>query len=193
MDIKFAVITNDLQVAAATVDPDRQAAVDQFLPKQIAFLQAMRRLSVPVVHMQLIVSDDDPRNEGTPDELRFTRGSKGSQMLSSVLDPTDLVLPKPKDSGFFDTDLDATLKELEVKAVIITGMQAQICVQTTAADAHFRGYGVLVPSDCVVSTRADDVDRALQWLASYCATVLTSDQIVKLIENDGVLEIEVDE
>jgi nicotinamidase-related amidase len=194
MDIKFAVVTNDLQVAAANVDPDRQAAVDAFMPRQVAFLQQMRQLDVPVIHMQLIVSDDDPRNEGTPDELRFTRGSKGSAMLPEVLAPNDLVLPKPKDSGFFETELDATLKELGVQAIVITGMQAQICVQTTAADAHFRGYGVLVPSDCVVSTRADDVERALQWLASYCATVLTSEQIVQLMENGSIeIEAEADE
>lgn len=189
MDAKYAVITNDLQVAAATVDPQRQAAVDAFMPRQISFLEHMRRLGVPVIHMQLVVGEDDPRNEGTPDELRFTAGSAGVRVLPAVLGPGDRVVPKPKDSAFFDTPLHDILRELGVNVVIITGMQAQICVQTSAADAHFRGYAVLVPSDCVVSTRADDVDRALQWLAGYCATVLTGEQIVRFVENGGRLVV----
>lgn len=44
-------------------------------------------------------------------------------------------------------------------------MQTQICVQTTAADAFFRGYNIWVPADCVVSARAEDKNRALEWLA----------------------------
>jgi len=174
---KYAIVTNDLQVAAATKHPQREAAVREFLPRQVQLLEVARAAGVPVIHLQLVVSEDDPRNEGTPDALRFTEGSAGVQILPSVLHDTDLVMPKPKDSGFFRTDLDETLSALGVDTVVISGMQTQICVQTTAADAHFRGYSVVVPSDGVVSSRPEDTVAALKWMADYCAEVMTTEEI----------------
>lgn len=63
-------------------------------------------------------------------------------------------------------------------------MQTQICVQTTGADAYFRGYKVLVPSDGVVSTRPEDTKRALEWMAGYYATVMTLDEIYQHVKKE---------
>ncbi len=181
---KYAVITNELQFAAANKHEERKKAVSKFLPKQIGFLEKMRELNVPIIHLQLVVSEDDPRSQGIPDEQKFTEGSKGVQILKDVLERTDIIVQKPKDSGFFNTKLDDVLKELKVTDVIITGMQTQICVQTTAADAYFRGYAVLVPSDGVVSTREKDTKRSLEWMGSYCAKIKTLDEIVEHVKLD---------
>jgi nicotinamidase-related amidase len=183
---RFVVLTNDLQVAAAKKHPQRQMAVDAFLPRQISFLQRMRTFGVPIVHLQLIVSDDDPRSADLPDTMQFRRGSAGSQILKEVYESGDVIIEKPKDSGFFQTSLDDVLRSLEVDTVILTGMQTQICVQTTAADAHFRGYKVIVPSDGVVSSRPEDTQQALHWMANYCATVMTSDKIEDFVQQELV-------
>lgn len=180
---KFAIITNDLQFAAANKHEERKKAVRSFLPTQIFLLKEMRKLGVPVIHLQLIVPESDPRSQGIPDELKFTKGSTGAQILREVYEAGDLTVEKPKDSGFYETKLDSVLKSLGVDSIIITGMQTQICVQTTAADAYFRGYKVYVPSDAVISTRAEDTKRALEWLAGYCATVKTSEEIVNLVSD----------
>jgi len=74
------------------------------------------------------------------------------------------------------------LQKLGIDTVVITGMQTQICVQTTAADAFFRGYNVWVPSDCVVSAEEKDKTRALEWLDGYCATVSDSNQILAILD-----------
>lgn len=180
----YAVITNDLQFAAANKSEERRKQVRIFLPKQIDFLTKVRRLKIPVIHLQLVNSNDDPRGQGKPDEHKFTRGSKGVQILEEVSMSSDLIIEKPKDSGFFETKLDETLKKMGTTTIIITGMQTQICVQTTAADAYFRGYKVLVPSDCVVSTRPEDTKRSLEWMADYCAKVLPSNEIINLIKQN---------
>ena len=65
----------------------------------------------------------------------------------------DIVIQKYKDSGFFETDLDKILSEKHIDTLVIAGMQTQICVQTTAADAHFRGYKVIIIPEIVCSTR----------------------------------------
>jgi nicotinamidase-related amidase len=172
-----AILTSDLQFAAANKHPARRQAVDRFLPRLTRFLNRSRELNVPVIHLQLVIPMGDKRSEGLADELRFEKGSKGSQLLPEVLAPKDIAIEKPKDSGFFETQLDQTLKGLEVDTAILCGMQAQICIQTTAADAFFRGYNVVVASDGVTSTVEDDMTRALDWMRNYCATILTCDEI----------------
>jgi nicotinamidase-related amidase len=174
----IAILTSDLQFAAANKHPARRRSVDAFLPTLIRFLDRGREVHVPVVHLQLVIPVGDRRSVGLPDELRFEKGSKGSQMLPEVLGPRDIVIEKPKDSGFFETTLDATLKSLGVETTILCGMQAQICIQTTAADAFFRGYNVVVASDGVASTVEEDMTRALAWMGGYCATIMTCAEIV---------------
>ncbi|MGQ0515015.1 isochorismatase family cysteine hydrolase, partial [Bacillus sp. D-CC] len=145
------------------------AAVEAFTPKMVSFLDTMRENDVSIIHLQLINLEDDPKAERYGDFLPVTKGSKGAEILPEFLHEKDIIMEKNKDSGFFETNLDETLKKLGVDTIIITGMQTQICVQTTAADGFFRGYNVIVPEDAVVSAKAEDKERALKWLGSYCA------------------------
>jgi nicotinamidase-related amidase len=179
---RCAVLTNDLQYDLVNKNGDRRAAVADFTPKMTKFLGRMRRLDVPVVHLQLINKEDDPRAERYDGWLPATKGSDGARIMDEFLADTDLIVEKNKDSGFYETELDARLKELDVDTIAITGMQTQICVQTTAADGFFRGYNVIVPSDAVVSAHDDDKKRALDWLGSYCATILTTDELAAAVE-----------
>lgn len=43
----------------------------------------------------------------------------------------DIVLYKTRFSGFYQTDLDATLKKLGIKYLIVTGVTTSICVEST--------------------------------------------------------------
>ena len=188
---RCAVLTNDLQYDLVNKNEERASAVKAFTPKMTAFLEAVRALQVPVVHLQLINKEDDPRAERYDGWLPVTKGSEGAQIMTEFLQDKDLIVEKNKDSGFYETELDERLKELGVDTIAITGMQTQICVQTTAADGFFRGYNVIVPSDAVVSAREEDQQRALDWLKSYCATILTSDELVAAITNDEVPQFNV--
>lgn len=188
---KYAVLTNDLQYDLVNKNPERQEAVRQFLPGLISFLKELRQLDVPIIHLQLIYLEDDPRAERYNGVLPVTRGSEGARILAEVLEDTDIVLEKNKDSGFYGTDLEERLRKLGVDTIIITGMQTQICVQTTAADGFFRGFNVVVPPDGVVSARQEDKQRALDWLGSYCARILTNEQIVNAIRNNEDISFEV--
>jgi len=187
---RCAVLTNDLQYDLVNKNEDRREAVAAFTPKMTEFLAKMRALNVPIVHLQLINKEDDPRAERYDGWLPVTKGSDGARIMAEFLADTDVVVEKNKDSGFYETDLDERLKELEVDTVAITGMQTQICVQTTAADGFFRGYNVIVPSDAVVSAREEDQARALEWLRSYCATILTSEELVDAVERDELPQFE---
>ncbi|ACI59553.1 isochorismatase hydrolase (plasmid) [Rhizobium leguminosarum bv. trifolii WSM2304] len=176
--MKFAIITNDLQYGIMHKHEKRKKQIDAFLPGLLDFLDAARAVQTPVIHLQLVIADDDPRARGVEfDYPPMTAGTHGAQMVAEALAPTDITIVKHKDSGFFETNLDATLKELGVEGVIICGLQTHICVQTTAVDAYFRGYRIIVPRDGVFSPRPEDTDKALAWLEWYCASIMNMNDI----------------
>ncbi len=186
-----AVLINDMQYDLVNKNEERKAAVDAFLPQMLEFLARARELEMPIVHLQLINREDDPKAERYDGWLPCTKGSAGARVLEELVDPRDLIVEKNKDSGFFETDLHERLQELGVDTVAITGMQTQICVQTTAADAFFRGYNVIVPPDAVVSAREEDKTRALDWLRSYCATIIDTEELLDAAARDELPKFDV--
>ena len=77
----------------------------------------------------------------------------------------DYFVLKPKHSGFFSTTLDILLDYLEVKAVILAGVAANICVLFTANDAYMRDFHLIVPADCVASNTSEENRLALEEMA----------------------------
>lgn len=84
--------------------------------------------------------------------------------LAEILHPAkdDYFVLKPKHSGFFSTQLDILLDYLGAKTLIMTGVQANICVLFTANDAYMRDYALVVPSDCVASVDPAEAEHALK-------------------------------
>ncbi|WP_067530899.1 isochorismatase family cysteine hydrolase [Nocardia crassostreae] len=184
---KIAVLTSGLQYDIVGKNPERQAAIAAATPHVTEFLSAMRKRGHPVFQLQLLNEPDDPLAERYDGRVPAVRGTAGAEVVREFLDDEDIVQERSKDSGFYETDLHARLQALGVETLILIGLQTQICIQTTAADAFFRGYIVGVPSDCVFSAQEADRRRALEWLEGYCATVADSTEILRTLDENGGL------
>ena len=90
------------------------------------------------------------------------------QPLAEILRPEedDYFVLKPKHSGFYSTQLDILLRYLGTRTLILTGIQANICVLFTANDAYMRDYAIVVPPDCVASTDPADAEHAVEQMRS---------------------------
>lgn len=180
-----AVLTNDLQYEFTYKITRSPQELEQKLVRFNHFLDGIRNLHQTVIHLQLINDPNDPavqrRYKNREAGIPALAGRPENQIISSIYHPSDLIVVKGRDSGFFNNNLDETLQKLNVKTVIVTGLQTHVCVQTTAADAFFRGYNVWVPDDCVFAPSTDDTNRALEWLSSYCATIASSTEILSLL------------
>jgi nicotinamidase-related amidase len=95
------------------------------------------------------------------------RSSPGRRM-SQRLRPTarDYFVLKPRHSGFFHTTLDTLVGSLGTRRVILTGIAGNICVLSTANDAHMRELRVFAPADCIVSNTVGDNEHALRQIAT---------------------------
>ncbi len=72
---------------------------------------------------------------------------------------SDIVIYKTRFSGFYNTDLDATLKKFGIKYLIVTGVTTSICVESTVRDAMFRDYLCVLLGDCMSEPIGHDLQR----------------------------------
>jgi ureidoacrylate peracid hydrolase len=87
-------------------------------------------------------------------------GVKESDILTDLApEPGEAVIVKPRHSGFYNTQLDAALKEQGVTTLIFTGGTTSICVESTIRDAFFRDYRCLVLADCTAEVIGNRLPR----------------------------------
>jgi len=60
-----------------------------------------------------------------------------------------------------------------VDTVVLTGVLTNICIQHTAADAYFRGYRVVVPTDCVNALTPEEQETSLAFMRRMYDAMLT--------------------
>lgn len=77
----------------------------------------------------------------------------------------DFVVPKRRYDGFFQTDLDLTLRELGCDTLIAFGCDTNICVLQTLAGAYFRGYKTIVPADACATFLIGTQQAGLEYFA----------------------------
>jgi isochorismate hydrolase len=70
------------------------------------------------------------------------------------------------------------LKELNRKAVILTGMETHVCVWQTALDLVFRDYRVFVPNDAVCSRRKEDWKTGLQLVRDAGGLITCTETLI---------------
>jgi ureidoacrylate peracid hydrolase len=82
--------------------------------------------------------------------------------------PEDVVLYKRRFSGFYQTELDDTLRSLGIKDLILTGCTTSVCVDSTIRDAMFREYRCVLLADCAGEPMGSELPRS-----NHEASVLT--------------------
>ncbi|MEI6160108.1 MAG: isochorismatase family protein, partial [Roseococcus sp.] len=59
--------------------------------------------------------------------------------------PGDLVVPKPRYSGFFNTNIDSLLRARGIRNIVFTGVATNVCVESSLRDAfHLEYFGVVL-------------------------------------------------
>lgn len=96
---------------------------------------------------------------------------------------SDYIIPKRRYSGFFSTDLDLTLRELNIDTLITVGADTNICVLHTLADAFYRNYKTVLVSDAtltfLVGTQDQAIERAQKCYGSTIVNMKTLRELLK--------------
>jgi ureidoacrylate peracid hydrolase len=155
---------------AAVVDPIVQV------------LDAARRAGMTVVYLTMEF-ESDLSDAGAPDAPNFlkhkplgvgevvtapdgresrtlVKGTWGTEILPELApEGGDIVVRKHRYSGFFETELDAILRDHGIDSLVLTGCTTSVCVDSTLRDAFYRDYRCLLLSDCTGEPIGSDLAR----------------------------------
>ena len=91
---------------------------------------------------------------------------------------TDIVVTKYRFSGFFETQLETILKALNIETLVVCGIAANVCVESTVRDAFYRDYNVFVPMETTAAFFEEAEKAALDNFRFAFARVINVEDIV---------------
>lgn len=103
---------------------------------------------------------------------------------------SDMVIYKTRYSGFYETELDAILRDRGAKSLIITGVSTSVCVESTLRDAMYRDYRCLLLSDCASEPVGKELSRSnhdasLLVIQELFGWVSISTELVRSLSESG--------
>jgi len=82
-------------------------------------------------------------------------------------------------SGFANTDLDFQFKKHGVRKVIVIGMRANTCIESTVRFAVELGYEVTLVKDAIGSFGHAEMHASIQFnMPAYASAIVSTDEIV---------------
>jgi ureidoacrylate peracid hydrolase len=162
---------------------------------------ACRAAGILVTHTSHVVRADGS-NTGVLGEIApivkqgiINKGSVSAALHKGlVVDPTDILLEKPRFGAFHGTDLELILRSRGIDTIIVTGIATNVCCETTAREAAVRDFHVFFLSDGTATFDIGDVSAAEVQRAT-CATlgllfaqVLTVDEMISKIPGLPIFE-----
>ncbi len=162
---------NDFVLSGAPLEVPDTRKIIPAIRKEIDDAHAR---GMPVIFVCDSHAPDDPefaRFGWPPHAVTGTRGADVVDELKPA--QNDMVIGKTTYSGFYNTDLDETLKRLGVGSLRLTGDVTHICVMFTASDAVLRGYDVTVVEKGVAGLAKEDHDAALRIMKSVMGVTIS--------------------
>jgi len=185
----------DPAVATMPLAADR---AERVVAANARFFKSCRSAGIPVVHL-LTQYRDAAEIASMPAWLARSRtpgnrrknvlahnlaGMPGVAVMPQVLDAERdwVVDTKKRYDCFVGTDLDFLLRSHGVNTVLVTGVNTNSCVLSTACAACSRDYAVVVIEDCVDTMDGPALhDAALACIRTAFGTVMRADEIGALL------------
>jgi nicotinamidase-related amidase len=164
------------------------------VPKLARLLRAAREVRITVIFIQMTVLPGG-RSE-SPAQIRFNMrmhledreqmkplwytidGTLGQEIIPELAPAEgDLVVRKYRSSGFWGTNLDMLLRSNGLQTLVVTGCTTEGCVESTARDAQFNDYHVVIAEDCVASDDREQHEASL-LLMRHRFDVVASDEVI---------------
>jgi nicotinamidase-related amidase len=118
-------------------------------------------------------------------ELANEIWQSGQQPIPELYQSADTIVHKRRYSGFFASDLELTLRELDAGSLQLIGWSTSLAVATTAIDAWQCGFPTTVVSDLTVAHAWGEhgVEENQKWSLDYIAAMAKS----KIVRSDELM------
>jgi ureidoacrylate peracid hydrolase len=91
----------------------------------------------------------------------LTKGGWDYEIVDALKpDPGDIIVPKPRYSGFAGTALDSILRSRRIETLLVCGVATNVCVESTIRDAFFKEYFPVLIRDACYQAGPDFIQEA---------------------------------
>jgi nicotinamidase-related amidase len=160
-----------------------------------AIVAAARKYSIPIIyglHQQLQATTYDGWNHmrkihnSQLSGRAFEEGSWGAKIYEG-LEPDysnkDLIVSKHwSSSSFQNTDLDYQLRQRDIENVVLIGMTANACVESTARYAYDIGYHTTIITDAVAAFTQEQHEAAVKCWPLFAQQVMTAAEWIEKLQ-----------
>ena len=164
----------------------------RIVPQVIDLVSVCRTHQVPVIwSQQEHFPDDSARNakrirphsarQGFLPCLRGTWETDFFEALRPSIRPEDHLVAKHRASVFYQTNLEAKLRMLGTRLLIIAGCNTEFCVESTVRDAYARDLDLLIVRDCVAGIQPRFHENSLEVFQAYFGEVVTLEELGGMI------------
>ncbi|MFC9296741.1 cysteine hydrolase [Streptomyces sp. NPDC057011] len=166
----------------------KEARESGMLERVAALVEAARGAGVQVLHA---VAERRPDGLGANDNARLFRaagklpvrqltGSSAVEVAPPItVAERDLVVRRLHGlSPMAGTDLDALLRNLGVRTLVVTGVSSNIAIPNTVFDAVNLGYRVVVPADAIAGVPASCTAEVIRNSLALVAAVTTAEALL---------------
>lgn len=132
-------------------------ACREMVPRLNEFLEACRATGVPLVWVRAIYDHDKlpvgmlVKQRANGSDVCCAKGSAGAEFYGVTNNPEEPVFDKHSYSAFVGTGLGDWLRAEGIRSLIFTGVQTNVCVETSLRDAVCNGFYAAIARDCVAS------------------------------------------
>jgi nicotinamidase-related amidase len=179
LDPKSALVVIDLQNGLRGIS-GAPYPIDDVIDRVAALAKAFRSRQLPVV---LVNSTGQPAGRTETVRPAGATPPPNSTDLVPELDAQsgDVLITKRRWGAFYDTTLDAQLRELGVTQLVIVGVATSVGVESTARSAYDYGYNVVLPVDAMTGRDGDahvnTVERVFPKLGQRSTTSEVLDKL----------------
>jgi nicotinamidase/pyrazinamidase len=135
-------------------------------------IEAYRQTGDLVIYLQDSHAEDDKEFEKFPKHA--VDGTWGHEVLPALAPQRgDVMIPKKRYSGFFETDLADVLKKHHIQDVELVGVCTSICIMDTVGELANRDYNVTLSRAGVADFDPEFHEHALKRMEKiYGANIL---------------------
>ena len=163
---------------------------ERLVPPQNAVIRAVRDTGGVVA---FIKDTHRPQARREREFLKRTphciEGSWGAEVIDALdREPGDIEIVKRRYSGFFNTDLDLSLKDMEVDTLIVVGVVTNILRPLDGPRRLLPRLPGGVPEDCVAATGPREQDSSLYDIGTHFGLVTTAEAAVRALREGAAVE-----
>ncbi len=105
-------------------------------------------------------------------------GKKGTELDNRIISANSNIFTKRKMDSFTNKDFESYLIKNEISHLIITGLDAEDCVDKTIKGAINRKYKVTVISDAIATKSDEKRSKKIEDFKKIGAEILTTKELI---------------